>query len=247
MPLPGVLCLKSYSLHTIRDVVQMRDQVLSCGLDAIDISGCHVDYQKPDCFANLVATLAERGVRVVGNGVVNLRADPIQAQRVMAFARAAGSPVVSVHLDLSDYREAIALICGLAEAYDLRVAIHNHGGKHWHGASTALRHLLTLGSPRLGLCIDSAWALAAGENPVAWLREFGSRVYAAHLKDFTFDPNGTAHDVVIGQGALDLAGFLDGLLAAGFTGPLAIEYEGDEPDVTPAIRACVAALAPWQP
>lgn len=246
MPLPGNLCLKSYSLHTIRDLDQMCAAVRSCGLDAVDISGCHVDYQQPERFAAVVATLAKHGVRIVGNGVVGLRADPIQVNRVFAFARAAGSRVVSVHLDPSDYREAIAMACVLAEEHNMRVALHNHGGKHWHGSSQMLRHLLSLGSPRLGLCIDSAWALAANEDPVAWVREFGPRVFAAHLKDFTFDTKGRAHDVVFGHGALDLAGFVDGLIAAGFDGPLAIEYEGDEPDVTPAIRACVAALAPWQ-
>lgn len=246
MSLPGQLCLKSYSLHTIRDLDRMGALVRSCGLAAVDISGCHVDYQQPERFMAVVATLAGHGIRIVGNGVVGLRADPVQVNRVFAFARAAGSRVVSVHVEPGDCREAIAMACALAEEHDMRVALHNHGGKHWHGSSQALRHLLSLGSMRLGLCIDSAWAMAAGEDPVAWVREFGARVYAAHLKDFTFDATGKARDVVIGQGALDLPGFMAALIATGFDGPLAIEYEGDEADVTPAIRDCVAALASWR-
>jgi len=243
MDLPGRLCLKTYSLHTITDLDQLGTLVRGCGLDAVDISGCHVDYRAPERFAQVIATLAGHGVRIVGNGVVGLKADPVQLARVCAFAKAAGSPVVSVHLDARDHREAIAMACAMAEHLDLRIALHNHGGKHWHGSSEALRYLLALGSPRLGLCIDSAWTLDAGEDPVAWVREFGPRVFAAHLKDFTFDARRKPHDVVLGRGLLDLPGFVRALADAGFDGPLAIEYEGDEPDVTPAIRDCVRALA----
>ena len=243
MHLPGRLCLKSFSLHTIKNLDRLGELVRSCNLDAVDISGCHVDYREPERFAAVIATLAGHGVGIVGNGVVGLKADPVQLSRVCAFAKAAGSPVVSVHLDARDHREAIAMACAMAESHDLRIAIHNHGGNHWHGSSEALRYLLSLGSPRLGLCIDSAWTLDAGEDPVAWAREFGPRVFATHLKDFTFDERRRPHDVVLGKGLLDLPGFVGVLSEAGFSGPLAIEYEGTEPDVTPAIRDCVVALA----
>ena len=242
MNIPGQLCLKTYSLKTITELVPLAQAVRSCNLDAVDISGVHVNYKDPGCFAGVVATLSGQGVRIVGNGVVVLGPDAAHINRVFAFAQIAGSRVVSVHLQAEGHRDTIKMLEAVAEYYDMRIAIHNHGGAHWHGSSEALRYLLSLGGPRLGLCIDSGWALDASEDPVAWVKEFGSRVHAAHLKDFTFDRKGAETDMVLGQGVLDLPGFIGSLTAVGFSGPLAIEYEAHDPDVTPAIRACVAAL-----
>jgi sugar phosphate isomerase/epimerase len=48
--------------------------------------------------------------------------------------------------------------------------------------------------------------------------------------------------VIIGTGNLDLPSLMTKLKAIKFSGPLVIEYEGDEKNPVPALKECVAAL-----
>ena len=62
----------------------------------------------------------------------------------------------------------------------VRLGIHHHGGGHWLGNSPALRWVSSQSSARFGLCLDTAWALDSGEDPVAMIMEFGPRVHLLH-------------------------------------------------------------------
>ena len=46
------------------------------------------------------------------------------------------------------------------------------------------------------------------------------------------------------NGILDLSKFVETLKKVNFTGPLVIEYEGDEKNPVPALRECVKKLQP---
>ena len=94
-------------------------------------------------------------------------------------------------------------------------------------------------SPRIGLCLDTAWALDAHENPVAMAEKFAERLYGVHLKDFVFDRAGRPSDVVIGEGNLDLPRMLALLESNEHTASVVIEYEGDIADPGPALTRCV--------
>ncbi len=94
--------------------------------------------------------------------------------------------------------------------------------------------------PAVGLCLDTAWSLHAGENPLTWLEKFGDRVYGLHLKDFVFDPKGQVSDTVVGAGALDLPAFLKAFGSLPFTGSAVVEYEGS--DAIEATRLSVEAI-----
>jgi sugar phosphate isomerase/epimerase len=50
--------------------------------------------------------------------------------------------------------------------------------------------------------------------------------------------------VIIGTGNLNLPKLVAGLKQMNFSGPLVIEYEGDEKNPVPALKECVAALKP---
>jgi sugar phosphate isomerase/epimerase len=132
-----------------------------------------------------------------------------------------------------------------ADEFDMRVAIHNHGGKDWLGNSAMLRHVLDTSGPRVGVCIDTAWCIQAGEDPIKWAGEtFAGRVFAVHYKDFLFDPRGKHRDVIIGEGSLDLPAFVTVLRRTGFDGPAVIEYEGDVENPVPALVECVKRIRP---
>ena len=108
-----------------------------------------------------------------------------------------------------------------------------------------LKHLLSLGTPEVGLCIDTAWALQIGPNlgnPVQWVKDFPGQTYGVHYKDFLFDPDGRWHDTIVGQGTLDLKGFVDALQADRFDGMAVIEYEADVENPVPALTECVQVM-----
>jgi sugar phosphate isomerase/epimerase len=75
------------------------------------------------------------------------------------------------------------------------------------------------------------------------VEQFGERLYGVHVKDFVYTRDRQPQDVVIGTGILDLPRFMSTLQQANFSGPMVIEYEGDETNPVPVLKQCVAVLA----
>ncbi len=127
--------------------------------------------------------------------------------------------------------------------YGITLAVHNHGRKHRYGSIAQLEALFAKTSPNIGLCLDTAWMLDAGENPVAVAEHFADRLYGLHVKDFIFRRDGAPEDVVVGTGNLDLPALFAVLARIRFAGYLTLEYEGDVDTPVPSVRQCVEALS----
>jgi sugar phosphate isomerase/epimerase len=69
----------------------------------------------------------------------------------------------------------------------------------------------------------------AGVDAVEAIQMLGPRVLGVHLKDFTSD----GHEVIPGDGLMDLDKTLTALVKVGFEGPLAIEYEEKKENPVP--------------
>jgi sugar phosphate isomerase/epimerase len=209
------------------------------GLGRVELCTIHVDFADEAAQDRLLADFRAAGIAIDALGVHGCGG--ADEERVFAFARKAGARVIGVDfaptLSLAPFRAAERL----AERYDLKLAIHNHGGRHWLGSAAMLERVFAETSERIGLCLDTAWALHADEDPVAMVRRFGRRLYGLHVKDFAFDAGGAHRDVVIGTGELDLAALAAALEEVGFAGYAALEYEGEPEDPAPAVRACLAA------
>ncbi|MDR1284159.1 MAG: sugar phosphate isomerase/epimerase [Opitutaceae bacterium] len=240
------LGVKSYSFRHISDNADVAAAVRRCGAHGIDLSACHVNYDDVAQQEQALEAYRAAGVRVSGIGVVGLRPDEAWNRRFFEFARRAGCGVVSFAFDPDGHEETLRSAEKLCEEFDMRGAIHNHGGRHWLGNSTILDYVFRRTSDRIGLCLDTAWCLQAGDSPVAWLdrldrqKKFGARLYGLHLKDFVFDEKGRYRDTVVGQGALDLPAFLKVFRTLPFTGSAVVEYEGD--DAVEATARCVKAI-----
>ncbi|EIP98560.1 sugar phosphate isomerase/epimerase [Opitutaceae bacterium TAV1] len=234
------LGVKSYSFRHIKDNADVAAAVRHCGADGIDLSACHVNYDDPSQQEQALAAYRAAGVRVSGIGVVGLRPDDAWNRRFFEFARRAGCGVVSCSFDPEGHEETLRNAEKLGEEFGMRVAIHNHGGKHWLGNATILDYVFRRTGARVGLCLDTAWCLQAGEDPVMWLEKFGVRLFGVHLKDFVFDEKGRPRDTVVGSGALDLPAFLKVFRTLPFTGSAVVEYEGD--DAVEATARCVEAI-----
>lgn len=233
------ICFRGY-----KDNATVAAKVRACGVERIDLSRPQVDFRSPALHEPAIAAYREAGVAIMGIGVVALEGDDGDRQ-YFEFCRKAGCATVSVSGKPATFFDAIRRADRLAEEFGMRVAIHNHGGKDWLGNSTMLSHVLATVSRRVGVCIDTAWCIQAGEDPVKWAAEtFSGRVHAVHFKDFVFDRAGKYRDVVVGEGALDLPAFVAALVKSGFDGPPVIEYEADVDDPVPALSECVKRMRP---
>ena len=215
---------------------------LEMGVDNVSVSNVHGKFAEPQGFDEILAIYREANLQISNIGVVQLTGDPNLDRHPFEFARRAGTKILAVNFKPDTFEKANKLAQELAEEYDVWCGIHNHGGYHWLGNSEILAHIFRNSGPRLGLFLDTAWALDAGQNPVEMVKKFGERLYGIHLKDFVFDSKGKPQDVIVGEGGLDLPAFVRAVEEAGFWGSCTLEYEAEPENPLPALQKCAAAI-----
>jgi inosose dehydratase len=171
---------------------------------------------------------------VLAYGVVSFGADEQAARTIFEFAKAMGIPVITA----DPAPESFGYLARLCQEYRIRVAIHNHGPNTRYDTIRTVEDAMRGQPDWIGACIDTAHFLRSGEDPVAAARRFGKRVHAVHLKDVKDRTRYT----LLGEGDLDLVGFLRVLRRIGFKGCLALEYEEKPDDPLPDLRACLQAI-----
>jgi sugar phosphate isomerase/epimerase len=235
------LGIKSYCFREFKDNRTVVKMLKECGVDRLDISGTHFNIHSPDSWDEVFETYRSGGIALIGM-TAGLTDDPAHNRRIFQFAQRAGFTVISSTFAPKGHVERIKQISALCDEFGCRLAIHNHGGHDWLGCAQTLEYLFDIAGPQIGLCMDTAWTLDAGENPSDWIDRFGERLYAIHYKDFVFERCGKEVDVVVGTGCLNLPDLLTKLRALNFSGPAVIEYEGDADQPVPALTKCVKAV-----
>ncbi len=134
-----------------------------------------------------------------------------------------------------------------AQKYKTYVGFHNHANKIPNEFATPEDFEKALAGKSKYLCInlDIGHAVAAGWDPIAFLKSHHARIVTIHLKDRT--PNaGATHngqqgdDVVWGTGKTDIKGALLLLKNNRWPIPAMIEYEYPGKDTVTEMRRCVA-------
>jgi inosose dehydratase len=46
-----------------------------------------------------------------------------------------------------------------------------------------LRSVVRYADPKVGLCVDTAWARAGGCDPIAWISDYPQRIHYFHLRN----------------------------------------------------------------
>lgn len=233
------LAVQSYCFRGFKDNAKVIQLVKDLGLGGIEICGVHADFNKPETFDGVIKQYQDAGLRIVSIGVETLGPDEDACRKRFEFARRCGASVFSVNFRPATFLATLPIVYKLHEEYQIKVAIHNHGGYHWLGSGEILDWVFSITRCCVGLNMDTAWALDAKQNPVEWCTRFAKRMYAVHIKDFVFDRARQPSDVVVGTGNLDLSKMIAALKAGGFSGPAILEYEGDVNDPVPALRQCV--------
>ncbi len=180
--------------------------------------------------------LREAGITVNAFGVERFTDEHEKNEAIFRLARNLGVGVLSANPS----KKAFDSLEKLVDQYDIRIAIHNHGpeDERWRRPEWIMEAVDGL-DPRIGACADVGHFIRAGVDPVAALELLGSRVLGVHLKDIDADE----HDVVLGQGRLDVVKTFETFQSLGFLGPVSLEFEGDKEDPVPAMLRCLDVVA----
>lgn len=233
------LGIQSYCFRVMTTTTELFAAYRACGVAFIELFPGHYDpaAHTPAEDRQFLQQVADAGMHVSTFGVVGLY-EEAPARRVFEFACEAGFETINADLEPAHFQ----LVESLCEEYRRKVMVHNHGRKHRWGNIRTLGTLFAQTSANIGLCLDTALMLDAGDDPLPAARQFRDRLYGLHLKDYIFDRAGHGVDVIIGTGNLDLQGMIDYLNEIHFDGVLTLEYEGDHLDPVPAIRQCAGII-----
>jgi predicted dehydrogenase/sugar phosphate isomerase/epimerase len=243
----GRLGIQSYCFRGFPTHSQVIQGLRRCEVAAVELCRVHANFGDSNSHRGIVEAYRQGGVDIVSIGVESLLGDRDKERPLFEFAKESGARFMSVHFEPESSPASWETATEMAEEYDLHLCVHNHGGRHWLGSKQMLSHLLSATSERIGLCLDTAWALDAGEDPLELAQHFATRLYGVHIKDFVFNRKGVPEDVVIGKGNLDLVALLDQLELNPKVGYVVIEYEGDVEDPIPALQECVRAVRAKKP
>jgi sugar phosphate isomerase/epimerase len=235
--------VQSYCFRAFNDNVEVAKKVLEIGVKKIEICGCHGDFHKPSSLKDVVKIYQDAGISIVSLGVETLVGNANERD-IFESASIAGAKHISVHFRVDSFPQAIQQAQKLSDEFGIRLGIHCHGGYMFGGQMDVLDHLIKLGSPQVGVCIDTAWCMQTGPSgdPVEWAKRYAGKVYGLHYKDFIFDKHAQWQDTVVGEGTLKLPAFIAALEASNFDGMAVIEYEGDVDNPVPALKNCVSAM-----
>lgn len=189
-------------------------------------------------FAAARAKVEAAGMRLMGAGTITLKNDPAQVRTAFEYAKAAGFPLIVAAPEPA----AFDTIEQAIREFDVKVAVHNHGpeDKHFPAPQDAYR-LLKGRDARFGLCMDIGHASRAGVDPVKTVGEVKDRLLDIHVKDLK-DKLVKESQCEVGKGALDIPGLFRALVAIGFKGHVALEYEINETNPRIGIRESFAYM-----
>jgi len=236
--------VQSYCFREFKKNTDVAQKVREIGLDKVELCGVHADFHQPGAFKEVVKIYQDAGISVVSLGVENLTGNANERD-IFECASIAGAKHISVHFKVDTFPQAIQQTQKLSDEFGVRAGIHCHGGYSFGGQPDVLDYLIKLGSPQIGLCIDTAWCIQIGPylgKPLEWVKRYADHIYGIHYKDFIFERNAQWVDTVVGQGNLDLPAFIQALDGSAFDGMAVIEYEGDVKNPVPALKNCVTAM-----
>jgi len=230
------LGVQSYCFRNFKDNKVVAKMVKEVGVNKIELCGVHVDFFDVSKFKEIISIYNDEGVNIYSIGVQRFSNNETNEKKYFEFVKMCGGKYISADFDISRIFDCFKIAEKLAEEYDVKIAIHNHGGRHWLGNIQTLEYIFKNTSERIGLCLDTAWALDSGIDPINMIEKFNKRLYSLHLKDFIFERDRKPVDVVFGEGNIDIDKILEKLKEINFSGPLIIEYEGSPENPVPAIK-----------
>ncbi len=178
--------------------------------------------------------LDDAGIRMLTSFYAKIPGDETSCRAVFEFARKMGIETLISEPPL----EALDTIERFCNAYDINLAIHNHGPKqspsYW--SPEAILKACEGRGPRIGVCADIGYWMRSGIDPIAAVKTIGRRLLVVQMHDLNeLTPDG--HDVPWGTGIGRTKAFLREIHRQGLKPKMfGLEYSFDWYDSMPEVE-----------
>ena len=194
----------------------------------------------PAAEAQAVADYAAAGIRLHAAGAIYFQqATEEDIRAKFEYLKRAG---IGVMVAGDPTPQTLPLVEKFAKAYDIKVAIHNHGpeDKLWPSPLDVLKDIKGM-DPRIGCCIDVGHTVRAGTDVVEAVHAVGPRLFNMHMKDLT-DFHDKGSQVAVGDGKMPVRGIFEALAAIRYPGYVDLEYEVHADDPMPGVTKSFAYM-----
>jgi sugar phosphate isomerase/epimerase len=235
--------VQSYSFrHFTREQALKRIQDL--GLRYVEFYNGHVPLKSTEAQIKAIRKeCQDHGITPIAFGVEGFTKDHKANRAKFEFARTLGVRYLSADPSPDSFDSLDKLVA----EFKIGIAIHPHGpqGKQLHRwySAEVIRKAVEKHHALIGTCLDTGHLIRCAQDPfkrkldpAQQIRHMGARNFGLHLKDHD---NKKHTDVVFGRGALDVVSVLRALREVKFQGYISIEYEANEKNPSPDIRACL--------
>lgn len=232
--LPFELGLASYSLRkfSFDETLQMTARL---GLKNIALKSMHLPLDSDEAqIEETVSKVKKAGLDLYGAGVIYMTNEE-EVNRAFEYAATAGLKVI---IGVPEHN-LLPLVEEKVKAYDIKLAIHNHGpgDKRYPSPESAYEKIKHMDS-RMGLCLDIGHTQRIGIDPAKSARQFMDRLHDVHIKDVD-KAAAEGRTVEIGRGIIDIPSFLKILIERRYSGKVSFEFEKDGDDPLPGLAESV--------
>jgi sugar phosphate isomerase/epimerase len=229
------------------DTEQALKQTHDLGLHYIEFYQKHAPLTStPAQVQALLKMCGDYDIKPIAFGVQTFTNNHDKNKEIFEFGKALGVKTFSADPNPDSFDSLDKLV----EEYKISIAIHPHGPymgnkklHRWYGSEVILPAVKDH-SPLIGTCLDTGHLIRSEQlgkklDPAAEIRAMGARNFGIHLKDHD---NQRRVDVIYGKGTLDVPAVLKALKDVQFKGYISIEYEANEKNPSPDMRACLDVL-----
>ena len=181
--------------------------------------------------------LAHNGIKMIAYGVVNAKT-PEEWKQIFDFAKDMGIETINTEPPF----EQVPMIDSLAQAYNIKVGIHNHARPTRYWQPETVLKVLKGRSDMTGAAVDDGHWMRSGIDPLVGYRILAGHINSLHLKDMNAFDNLKAHTVPLGTGKADIPAMLKELKKQGFKGVMTLEYEYNWDNPMPDLKESVEYL-----
>lgn len=230
-------------LYSIRDITPKGleaalKQVAELGYSFVEFAGFF-----GNSAAEVLHMLNETGLAVSGTHTGWEELTPDRLQETIAYHKQIGNKnIIIPGADLSTAEKLDALIDLINDvqpklaAEGITLSYHNHNHEFLPTAYGAIIHTELEKRTSIRFEIDTFWAYAAGEDPIALLERLGDRVSVIHLKDGLANGQGKA----LGEGTAPVVAVREYAIAHGLA--MVVESETLDPTGIQEVERCIKYL-----
>jgi sugar phosphate isomerase/epimerase len=230
------LGVQSYSLRNF-GVVEAVRHIQGMGLHYAEFYGAHLALDaSDDTIAETRKLLADAQIELRAHGVNPFTKDHEANRKIFEFAKRAGIKNITANPEYDSFDSLDELVA----EYGIRICIHNHGPGELYDKIADVKDRVDGRHKLIGACVDTGHFIRSKEDPVKAVRELGERVFALHVKDEAKQEK-ESHNVILGQGHLDVGGLFQALRDIQFPadGSVSLEYEANPDNPVDDMKQCL--------